>query len=79
MGQYSRSLYVKSVDKISFTTDIIVFSRLYPYYSTPVDGPVHSSARTCSLEWNDRDALLKQGRRIIFITIFLFAILEDEG
>jgi len=41
IGQYNRSLYVKSVDNISFTIDIIVFSCLHPYYSTPVDRPFH--------------------------------------
>lgn len=41
--QYSRSLYVRSVDKISLTTDIIVFSCLHPYYSTLVNRTVYSS------------------------------------
>jgi len=39
--QYNYSLYVNSVDNISFITDIVVFFCLHMYCSTPVNRLLH--------------------------------------
>ena len=62
--QYNRSLYVESIDYISFATGIAAFFCLHFYRSTLVNRPMHSSRHNHSLQYT---SLFTRVERLIFL------------
>jgi len=51
--------YLSQLTLLCFPAFIRIIPLQWTDLCTLVDKIVHSSARACSLEWNDRDSLLK--------------------